>query len=458
MRITNNMMITNMMRNLNRNMLQLDKRQMQVSTGKRIHKPSDDPIAISRSLKIRADISELEQYRKNADDSVSWLESTELAAINTGKAMQRLREITVQAANGVLTEEETRKIQEEVKEIKQQIINLGNTTYAGKYIFSGKNTDKPLFDHFGNYNIDQFDARNPNLIDHRIQYEVGVGELIEINTLGIDLFESYSNASDLTLSFPTRLGEEHATKLKLEGLEIGIEMTDEGDPEAEPPVPPTYKAILEIEGEENSPITITMGLDEDSNPIYLVDENGDQILDEDGNPIPENKEAFMNRVIGELKGAIDAIENPLHPLKNFNFTAQNLKEGRVVAGSEESDDNWTIKAQPKKAGLIHLIERIEGFMKEGKHEELNNQLGNIDKYMDSLLTTRSEIGAKVNRMELVQNRIADDKINFRNLQSQLEDADMGEVIMELMNEENVYRAALSVGARIIQPTLLDFLR
>jgi len=307
-----------MMQNLNKNMLRMDKKQMQVSTGKRIHVPSDDPVAISRSLKIRADLSELDQYRKNVDDSVSFLETTDLAVKNVGEALQRLRELTVQASNGVLTGEDTKKIAGEVKEIKEQIINLGNTTYSGKYIFSGKKTDEKLFifdtDPAVNdyvYNVGLTNNIDPNVIDDKIQFEVGVNEKIEINSLGFEIFD----------------------------------------------LPPSTSA---------------------------------------------------------------------------------------TAGD--------------KPGIIAMINGILTDLDTGNSAGLSAAIANVDSYINVNLTARSDIGAKMNRMELVQNRIADDKINYSKLRSQLEDADMGEVIMQLMKEENVYRASLSVGARVIQPTLLDFLR
>jgi len=138
MRVTNRMMITNMMRNLNHNLGRMDKRQMQVATGKRIHRPSDDPVAISRILKIRADLSEISQFQRNVDDALSWMETTEQAVAHVGDSLQRLRELTVQASNGVLTDSETQKIKSEVVQIRDHIITLGNTTYAGRYVFSGK--------------------------------------------------------------------------------------------------------------------------------------------------------------------------------------------------------------------------------------------------------------------------------------------------------------------------------
>lgn len=311
-------MISSMMQNLNGNLLRMDQKQLQATTGKRIHKPSDDPIGISRSLKLRSDIKELEQYKKNVDDTISWLETTELAVHNVGAAVERLRELTVQASNGVLTEDETKKIKAEVVELKNQIISLGNTTYGGKYVFSGKKTDQKLFNDAGEYNVSNLSIDHaPDAIDDKIKFNVGMGETIEINVVGFELF------------------------------------------------------------------------------------GGDEVSHEDD-------------VVG-------------------------------VEGGEQ-------------AGIIKMIEDIEAKLEAGDTAGLTDDLQNIDIYYDQYSTIRSEIGAKVNRMELVENRIVDDRLNLMELQSKIEDADVAEVYMQLMAEENVYRSSLAIGSRIIQPTLMDFLR
>lgn len=420
-----------MMRNLNNNMRRLDKRQMQYATGKRIHRPSDDPIAVSRSIQVRSDIRQLEQHKRNADDALSWLETTEQAIIDTNEAMHRLRELTVQASNGVLTKEETIKIQKEIEEIKGQMIQLGNTTYGGKYIFSGKNTDTPLFSQNGSYNMDLFDVSDQNLIDHRIQYQVGTAEFADVNTIGIDVFESYDNASDLTMDFPTEV--DGTTVWRLHGAEVEITMEEEGPP-------PTFTVeggvTAFVDGkEELFPLSIGVGMEKDEVAEAIAKE--------------------LNEIIhGDADEGVEAqIKDPFHPLKNLTFEGKELKTKQ-----ETTEEAWIVKAAPEKAGVIHLIEDIEYHMQHGNHEELSNKLEQIDTYMDSILVARAEIGAKVNRINLVQNRIQDNIINFKELQSNLEDADMAEVTMELMNEENVYQASLAVGARIIQPTLLDFLR
>lgn len=89
---------------------------------------------------------------------------------------------------------------------------------------------------------------------------------------------------------------------------------------------------------------------------------------------------------------------------------------------------------------------------------MTDLIADVDKDIDRLLKARADVGARSNFVELTQNRLEDDLVNFTGLMSKNEDADMAEVIMNLKNEENVYRASLSAGAKVIQPTLLDFLR
>ena len=74
------------------------------------------------------------------------------------------------------------------------------------------------------------------------------------------------------------------------------------------------------------------------------------------------------------------------------------------------------------------------------------------------MAQRAVVGARVNRLELQENRLESTRIDYTELLSKNQDADMAEVIMDLKMQENVYRASLAAGARIIMPSLVDFLR
>jgi flagellar hook-associated protein 3 FlgL len=82
----------------------------------------------------------------------------------------------------------------------------------------------------------------------------------------------------------------------------------------------------------------------------------------------------------------------------------------------------------------------------------------VDTQLSTLLAERSELGARSNRLELIENRLDSQEITATKMLSNNEDADIEKVITDLTVQESVHRAALGVGAQIIQPTLLDFLR
>ena len=108
--------------------------------------------------------------------------------------------------------------------------------------------------------------------------------------------------------------------------------------------------------------------------------------------------------------------------------------------------------------LIADIDNLLTLLDTGDNEAIGDQLDTIDLHMENMLSLRADIGARNNRLELTSKKIASNNISFTKMLSDAQDADMSEVIMLLKNAENVYKASLSTGARIIQPSLVDFLR
>jgi len=302
LRITNNMLINNMISNIGNNLTRMDKYQNQLATGKVILVPSDDPIIATRALKLRTDVSEIEQYKRNTDDAQSWMDMTETTLSNINDVLQRTRELVVQGANGATALGDKKKISDEIKQLQSQLTHMANTTYAGRYLFSGYSTDTKLMNDDGTFAIDVDNSQS-------IEYEIGIGDDININVPGGDIFN---------------------------------------------------------------------------------------------------------------EGAVAVIGN--------------------------------------KSKMIDDFDKIIAALNVGDSQAVGNLIQNVDADIDNVSRVRSDLGARSNRLELTSNRLESDSINFTKLMSENEDVDMAETIIKLQNEENVYKASLSGGARIIQPSLIDFLR
>lgn len=306
MRITNNMLSSQLVLNLNRNAQQMNNTQTQLATGRKINKPSDDPVGITYSLRYRGELSSNEQYQKNVDSAVSWLDFNDTVMDQAGSVVQRLRELTVQAATGTNPQSALDSINEEVKQLKAQLVDISNSTLNGKYVFNGETYDVKPYD-FPTNNDGSFDTTNAASV-----------------------------------------------------------VTDSGK---------------------------------------------------------------INFIVGE------SIQLPI------NVT------GNEVFGDSTEIDN-----------LFVIFNTISQALASGDQKELSNQLTNIDTRTNKMLAIRAEIGAKTNRVELMQGRLSDLEVNLTDLQAKVEDADYAELSIKSKIQENIYNASLSTGAKIISQSLVDFLR
>ena len=222
MRITNNMLINNMTYNLNGTLQRLEKLQYESSVGKKFRVPSDDPIGASKSLKFNTDISKVDQYLRNTKDAKSWMKETESALKEINAVLHRANELTVQAANGT-NSQDLDKIKDEIKELKGHIIQVANSTYAGRSLFTGFKTDKSLLDKDGNYNVDLNS-------DEVFVYNVGVAEKVSINILGNKVLGSVDDDGnpDYTTNVSAQTPGEKAYLIQIfDDLEEALDTVDQ---------------------------------------------------------------------------------------------------------------------------------------------------------------------------------------------------------------------------------------
>jgi len=145
MRVTNAMMTRSVIWNISDNLNRMNTVYTQMSSGERIEQPSQDPVAASKSLEYQAYITELNQYSENVEDADGWMSVTESSVESMIEIVTRVNELTLQANNDTLTSEDRMKIDEEIGQLQDELLKLGNTDYGGDYIFAGYDTDSPPF-------------------------------------------------------------------------------------------------------------------------------------------------------------------------------------------------------------------------------------------------------------------------------------------------------------------------
>lgn len=179
-RVTQGMMNNQLLRNISTNLSRINSHQNQLSTGRKINKPSDDPVGISFSLRYRSELSANEQFKSNADAAVSWLDYTDTTLNQATTVIQRVRVLSVQAANGTNPQSALDAIKKEVDQLNEQMVNIGNSEFNGKYVFNGQLTDKKP------YNVATADT---DMIDQgEIKFDIGVGVRVSANVSGDKIF------------------------------------------------------------------------------------------------------------------------------------------------------------------------------------------------------------------------------------------------------------------------------
>lgn len=145
MRITNKIMQNNSLSNINLAKVAEDHRGSQVSSGKKIVRPSDDPIVAIRSLRLRSSVTEITQYySRNAKDADAWLKTTEDAMQQVTDVLTDMIKQYDKGANEYLTSADRNIILEQLKSLKDEVYGTGNADYAGRYIFTGYRTESSL--------------------------------------------------------------------------------------------------------------------------------------------------------------------------------------------------------------------------------------------------------------------------------------------------------------------------
>jgi flagellar hook-associated protein 3 FlgL len=145
MRITNSMMSTRALRDLQANYAGLAKVQEQISTARKLNRASDDPAQARVAVKVRDSLNALAQHLRNIDTAERYTSTAETALSGAGDAIIRLKELALQAANATVTPSDRQGIAQEVAQLTDQLVGLANARNGEDYVFSGQRTRTPAY-------------------------------------------------------------------------------------------------------------------------------------------------------------------------------------------------------------------------------------------------------------------------------------------------------------------------
>lgn len=404
MRITQSMINENFTRNLMQNLKRWGDINDMISSTKKIRRPSDDPVGAAMALKLRRQLTAIEQYNSNAKDALTWMKDTETALTNTGNVIHRLNELTVQAANGPLTSDERDKILYEVNELKDQILKEANSTSIDRYLFGGYLTDRAPFTKVGD----------------KVIFNLKPGSVNITNDGGTGMTDS--------------------AQIDLNGLGSNVASGD-------------YR--IEITNYNDTAKTADMAVlrinDDGSETMVASGEGVD--VSQDGLVIPGNEAGWDFTFNFGTTGitADGSAEIQLTPTDAGGAIEYNLSQSERIPINQMGHEIF--------GDIFKAVEDLENALATNDTDALSGQvLEDIKNCTGIVLKYRAQIGARSNRLEATVLKLDANEVDYMELLTNTEDIDLAEMITQLKMEESVYRASLAVGARIIQPNLMDFLR
>ena len=140
MRVTAAMVRSRILHNMSSALDVLQLTQTQIATGKRVLKPSDDPVATSRALNLRTLLRDNQQFMANIDDASGWMTVTEAAVNDMVSVLTELKEAAVACANDTIGEPERAALAEQVEHLLESLIDMANTKYGDRFVFAGTHT------------------------------------------------------------------------------------------------------------------------------------------------------------------------------------------------------------------------------------------------------------------------------------------------------------------------------
>jgi flagellar hook-associated protein 3 FlgL len=145
MRVTENSTMKMVLAMLQQQQEKVNTLQQQVSSGSRINEPSDDPISAQQALDLKGLLAATDQYSRNIQTGTTWLNQMDSSMSDMNNVLTRVKELATQMANGTYNAGARQTAANEVTQLRDQMIALGNTQIAGKYIFGGFASDQPPF-------------------------------------------------------------------------------------------------------------------------------------------------------------------------------------------------------------------------------------------------------------------------------------------------------------------------
>lgn len=406
MRISTNQLFDRSIQHILDNQGDLSDIQRQLATGKKILRPSDDPVGAAQVMRLTEELERIDQYKTNNTLLKNSLTQEEAILQSVTDSVLRARQLTVQAGSGINDDQDRQALGVEIGQIRDQVFDLMNARNAdGEYIFAGNQSDSPAFifdpNAVGNHYIFQGDTgQNKMQLSNTVTVASGDS--------GFGVFENVLARLDADIT-----GGTAASSLRI-----------------------TQQGAFDTFHQNNYDAVAP------ANNVYTGTING-----------VTNQIDFINA--GTLLPAGSASFVSGEP---FTFNGMEM----TVTGVAGETVEFTLQ-QPEKKNLAQTLDDLfvalnDSNISDGAYvEAIDNALIGIDNGFDSVSNANAAIGGRLNVAESIEQSNLDLEIANKEARSEIEDVDYAEAVSELSKQETSLQAAQATFSRVTQLSLFDFI-
>lgn len=409
MRVSEQMIFNNLTNRLRRQSSAILMLQEQVSTGKRINRPSDDPIGQAEIINFDKSLLASDQYLRNIDRLESFVVASEIVIQAVQNQLHRARELAVQGANATNTAVDRTIMAKEVRQIYDQLIALANTSHEGAYIFAGNETNTQPFVNKGTF--------IGTTIPTPATITAASNDVLNMTVDGVTASVTISPITSAT-------GAQLATQVQT--------------------------AINATTSFQSAGISVAVTFDTDH---LVFTSNG---IGGTSAATPNSGTAFAT-----LVGAGPGTNRPAGTyLGDSGEIGILIGENTTVTKNLPGDRLFRAEINGTSVGtsLLSTIAALQTALETNSVSGIQTALGDLDGAFDGVNNERALSGARLNRADTSASVLRDFKLTVTQLKSAREDVDLSSAISALLLQQTALEATLLTSARIVRQTLLDFLR
>lgn len=407
MRITTNLIYDQNLRAMNTSQSSLSDIQTQLASGKKLLRPSDDPVGAAQVIRLNEELDKITQYNRNNDLATNALELQETSLRSINDVVNRARVLAVQSGNGILGEADRSAIGAEIEQLRNQVVDLMNTQNAsGEYVFSGYQSSEQAF------------VFNPTASSNHIVFNGDDGT----NTMQI---------SD----------------------SVSIQTTSSG------------KTVFEdVQARLNFSFSNVTGATFDN---YLIKDQGtfDVFHNENFDPVTPANNQFRFDIVSSTSIQVTNVGTGA-VVDNLSFESGEVLsyQGIELVPNGNPGDSFQIDLnRPEKNNLAETLHNLYLALNDTSLNEqefssiIDDTLVGIDNGLNKMARETSSIGARLNVAESVKSSQLDSEVANEKARSSIEDVDYAEASTEFAKQETALEAAFASFPRIAALSLFNYI-